>query len=301
MKSKNLVLFGALAVIAIVAFVMYGKGYPPKTGVEGTIGAATRYQSNQIGDNDVTLKDPKVQAFLQSDLFHKIQTNADLGRSLANPDARRVFMLREFQKMAADQAFIKVDGDARARRVLQLEALSALASDNNMVRVSSSIEARKLWVLEAYAKIAADEGYRRHLQVLDANKITTVDELRRRQMEAKIVTADSKFYNANVDDFNKLDVNADYRRLILSDKLNPLATSIDLAAFTTAGGFDLLTISNGDYRRVFQLREWNAAAAMPDFMSAIADANVIHALGDEGFTEILSTGDAARRVLHLSE
>ena len=42
---------------------------PPKSGLEGTIGAAKRYQATQITDKDVVLQDPQVQALIQSDLF----------------------------------------------------------------------------------------------------------------------------------------------------------------------------------------------------------------------------------------
>src|SRR4249920_1330522 len=80
MNKRNVVILGTLLVAAVVGFVYWKGIYPPRTGVEGTIGAANRYQSQQISDNDVVLKDEAVQAFLQSDTFRKIAANPEFGR-----------------------------------------------------------------------------------------------------------------------------------------------------------------------------------------------------------------------------
>ena len=61
----------AAAVIAIALFAV--KGFPPVgPGAEGTVGAAQRYQSQQIEGKDVVLQDAAVQQLLQSDSFRRL-------------------------------------------------------------------------------------------------------------------------------------------------------------------------------------------------------------------------------------
>src|SRR5215831_16371808 len=55
--------------------------YPPKN-TEGSIGAAKRYQTSQISESDVELNDPQTQAFLQTDLFHRMQTDAEFRKAV---------------------------------------------------------------------------------------------------------------------------------------------------------------------------------------------------------------------------
>jgi hypothetical protein len=76
MKGNRIAIVAAVVVVAIgLAFLALRGFWPPKSGTEGTIGAAHRYTAQQIADQDVVLKDPKVQAFLQSDTFHKLATD----------------------------------------------------------------------------------------------------------------------------------------------------------------------------------------------------------------------------------
>ena len=50
MKSRNMVIFAALALVAVVAVAVIGGRIPPKSGLEGTIGGANRYRAGQIAD-----------------------------------------------------------------------------------------------------------------------------------------------------------------------------------------------------------------------------------------------------------
>lgn len=78
MKGNRIGLIVGVVVIAVVVgFLAMRSHWPPKNGTEGAIGAANRYTAQQISDQDVTLKDVKVQAFLQSDTFHHIATNPE--------------------------------------------------------------------------------------------------------------------------------------------------------------------------------------------------------------------------------
>jgi len=75
-NNRWFIVLGAVVVVAgLVAFASWTGLYPPKNGTEGAIGAANRYQARQISADDVKVTESQVQAFLQSDLFHKIATN----------------------------------------------------------------------------------------------------------------------------------------------------------------------------------------------------------------------------------
>jgi len=78
MKSNRITMIvGVVVIAAVVGFLALRNNWPPKSGTEGAIGAANRYTAQQISDQDVTLKDEKVQAFLQSDTFHQLATNPE--------------------------------------------------------------------------------------------------------------------------------------------------------------------------------------------------------------------------------
>src|SRR5262245_60326850 len=80
--KRSTVVVGAIVVAAGLALVtLKGMfGYPPNT--SGTIGAAKRYQAGQLAGSDVQLSDTQMQAFLQSDVFRKMQTNPDFRKAV---------------------------------------------------------------------------------------------------------------------------------------------------------------------------------------------------------------------------
>lgn len=83
--SRNSIVAGVIVLAAAVGFLAWKGvlGYPPK-GTEGSIGAAKRYQAEQISPADVQLNDPQTQAFIQSDLFHRMQTDADFRKAVVD-------------------------------------------------------------------------------------------------------------------------------------------------------------------------------------------------------------------------
>jgi hypothetical protein len=89
MSKSRKVLWGvaAAAVIAIGYFAV--RGIPPVgPGAEGTIGAAKRYQSEQIAAKDVAVEGAAVQAFLQSESFDQLVRNPAARKALADDKVR---------------------------------------------------------------------------------------------------------------------------------------------------------------------------------------------------------------------
>ena len=94
MKGKQISIVVAVVAVLVVVGVLALRGtmFPPGS-TEGAIGAANRYTAGQITDADVVLKDANVQAFLQSDTFHKLATDAEFRNAVEN--SRFVELMRD--------------------------------------------------------------------------------------------------------------------------------------------------------------------------------------------------------------
>ena len=96
MARNRLGIFVALMVVAAgLVFLAVNKKMPPG-GAQGSIGAAQRYDAQQLGSGDVKLTDAEIQAFLQSDTFHKIATD---------PTFRAAVKSGDIAKLASSDAF----------------------------------------------------------------------------------------------------------------------------------------------------------------------------------------------------
>jgi hypothetical protein len=146
------VLWTMVAAAAVALITLRIAGYPPvENGTEATIGAAERYQSQQISNADVKTNDAQLQAFMQSDLFHKLATdkaarealkNKDFQRAMADASVRaalarpdvRLAIANLYQAApgarldAAQVAAARLDAAGRAALEAALEASPALAS-----------------------------------------------------------------------------------------------------------------------------------------------------------------------------
>src|SRR5262245_46346755 len=80
--NRNLVVAGAIVLAAGIGIAaMNGMfGNPPNSG--GTIGAAKRYQNGQVAPGDVALGDTRIQAFMQGDVFRRMQTNPEFRKAV---------------------------------------------------------------------------------------------------------------------------------------------------------------------------------------------------------------------------
>jgi len=131
-KNRTLVVSVLVLVVAGIAVYAVATGmYPPKSGTEGAIGAASRYQAQQIADADVSLQDASVQAFLQSDTFNKMATNATFRKHVL--DSKSTVKLKNlYQKtQLADGADLAelLDGAEIAELMNDSELLNAVAGD----------------------------------------------------------------------------------------------------------------------------------------------------------------------------
>ena len=136
--KRNLIITGILGIAVILGFVALRGFKVPPEGTEGAIGAANRYQTEQISAKDVKLQDAEIQAFLQSDTFHKLATN---------PEFRKLVMEKSFQDVARMEAYRTIVMDkSQALSLANRDFATFLVNPATVALVSS----------EAYAKVALE-------------------------------------------------------------------------------------------------------------------------------------------------
>jgi hypothetical protein len=165
MKGNRIaVIAGVIVVVVVLGFLALRGIWPPKSGTEGTIGAAQRYTAQQISDQDVTLQDPQVQAFLQSDTFHQLATNPDFKQwveGLKAYDAVRNSQAANLVSQAADDlrkfkfsekaTAALADADFAKFSAPQIEALFSTES----LRLLEDLRFREMLKTEAFRTEAA--------------------------------------------------------------------------------------------------------------------------------------------------
>ncbi len=104
MNKRMFVYVGIIAAVLVGIGVMSGI-IPPKSGTEGSIGAANRYQSTQIEDKDVALENSEFNDLLQSDVVHKLATDVEFRKMWNSDHFRQLIQDRRFQKAVADKKF----------------------------------------------------------------------------------------------------------------------------------------------------------------------------------------------------
>jgi hypothetical protein len=152
MSTSKKVLLGiaAVAVVAIAYFAI--KGTPPVgPGAEATVGAAKKYQSEQISGQDVVLQDTEVQQLLQSDAFR---------RAIADKETRALLASEAFQKAMSDahvQALFAAMGSDRALADAMVAAIKGDAVQKLYAEASSN-EATRAGLIQAFGTAASGKA-----------------------------------------------------------------------------------------------------------------------------------------------
>ena len=135
------VLWSVMGAAAAVLIVLKLAGYPPPSeGTEGTIGAAQRYQSQQIADGDVKVTDAGLQKFMQSDAFHKLINDKAARQALANKDVQKALADPNVRlALASDQIHQILANDALRLQLVSDEAKTAIVSDDARKLVANDV------------------------------------------------------------------------------------------------------------------------------------------------------------------
>ena len=141
MNKKWIVGIAATVAAALGIYVAAGGSIPPR-GAEGTIGAAKRYQGQQISASDVQLGDQALQTFLQSATFDKLRRDPALRKS--------------FVKVVSSPAFAKVANDANFARLASSDAFLALATDADLKQLAVDADLKQLATDASLKQLATD-------------------------------------------------------------------------------------------------------------------------------------------------
>src|SRR5580765_2201554 len=74
-NNRKMILTSAAVIAVGIGAYGLGRVYPPLGPSAGTVGAAQRYVSSQVGEKDVTLGDTSVPQLMQTDAFEAMVHN----------------------------------------------------------------------------------------------------------------------------------------------------------------------------------------------------------------------------------
>jgi len=286
MKSNRIALVAGVVVIAaVVGFLALRNYWPPKDGTEGTIGAANRYTAQQISDQDVTLKDEKVQAFLQSDTFHQISTNPEfrafVEEMVARGSAARAGLGERMSQTAeAMQGKFRLPDNAIAALQndyftgLPAAQVEALLSKPGLALLGDAAFAQSLD--NKRAQIASAKGVPEYLEAVRGARggeklASSLEALLTRQPDLLAVIADARFGQW---------VRSDNTKALVEALNQPALNSDALAA----------ALGNADTRSFIILDA--------SFQKLGDSRTIVAALQDEGFQKILTSNiDLAKTLL----
>jgi hypothetical protein len=136
-NKKAVIIVSVVAVAVIVGFVALRGTWPPGSGTEGAIGAANRYSSPQITDTDVKLQDADMQAFIQSDLFHKLATNTEFRNMVKEASFRDVAANKSYQSIVENKDQAQSLANKDFANYLVQPGTVALVTNEAFIKVAS--------------------------------------------------------------------------------------------------------------------------------------------------------------------
>jgi len=205
-------MWGMVATAAVALVVMYIAGYPPIDGAQGTIGAAKRYQADQIAPADVKVDD-SAQAFVQSDVFDQLLKDPDARQMLASPSFRGALASPEFRNALANSGF-----------------KAALASPD-FIRALSNPEFSKALASADFRQALASADFKAALASPSLRSALASPELR-----SALASPDFKAALANPD-FAKALASADFSRALASADFAKALASPGFAKALASPGF----------------------------------------------------------------
>ena len=129
--KAGIVIIGA-AVIVFALVISNYIGYPPsEDDATGAIGAAKKYQAEQITDADVNLDNPELQALLQDDKVLEILENEEFQRALRNEHFRAVLADEALRGIIATEEFSRIMNQEHFRKSMESADFARLWKGEN--------------------------------------------------------------------------------------------------------------------------------------------------------------------------
>ena len=211
MNKKWIVGIAATVAAALGIYVAAGGSIPPR-GTEGTIGAAKRYQGQQIAASDVQLGDQALQSFLQSTTFDKLRRDPALRKS--------------FVKVVSSPAFAKVANDANFARLASSDAFLALATDAELMQLAGDANLMMLATDANLSQLATDAALKELTN--DANFMMLANDA-----ELALLVNDAAFKQLLIDsNFMMLMQDANFMMFLQDANLKELLSDATMKHFT---------------------------------------------------------------------
>lgn len=250
MHKKLMLGIAATVAAALGLYVAVGGSLPPE-GAEGTIGAAKRYQGQQLSAADVKLGDHALQSFMQSPVFDKLrrspEARAAFQTAVTSGNLAAMLGAASFQRLAsepavmaramdADLAAMALDADMQAlmsqaqltRATVDAEAMRMAISDVQLSRAYTDAELAMLVNDAAFAKLATDAELR---QLLTDGNLKVA--LRDAELAAMLRDADFAALFSHAE-FAAMLKNADFQALVRNAEFSKMSPDAFMSAFDTA-------------------------------------------------------------------
>jgi len=252
MNNRNAII-GAIAAVALVLVVLNSKGMlPGSSNTQGTIGAANRATENQISGQDVKVEDSQaaVQAFLQSDAFHKMQTDPGFKKAVAS---------------GLDKA-VTVGG------------LDKYVSESGLGKMVTNADVAKAITSGDLGKVVSDPGFGKLIASADFGKLVQAGGLGKSAELGKQALA-AGLNKANLEAFNKL-MSSEFGKMISDPSVQKVATDPGfgkmvsdpvLMKLVTDPSFGKL-VTNADFGKMVSTGDFGKAADLAKAAAAAKSA-----------------------------
>ena len=269
MKMSKSVMWGLAAAATVVLGVLVFQDFPPVDNTQGAIGAAKRYDGQQMTQDDVKLGDTSVQAFLQSDVFARIMKDPAAVKLLSDASLRAALASPELSKALADPGLIAALTAPELRMKLADPALvAALTSPELRAMISHTDLMAALSSSELRAAIA-DPSLAAAL---------TNPELRKAIADPNLVAALAK---------------PELRAMLTDPGLVAALASPQIRMALAHPGL-MAALAQPELRMAITSAEFAKALANPDLAKALSDASLSAALKSPAFSQALSQAQELR-------
>jgi hypothetical protein len=187
--SKKVMLGVAATVAAALGIYAAMGGSVQSQGTAGTIGAAKRYQGQQLSASDVQLGDQAMQSFLQSPAFDKLRRD---------PAARKTF-----QKVVTNVNFAQLAGSDAFKQLVSDANFSQLVSDANFSQLLNDAKFSQLVSDAKFSQLVSDADFRQLVSDADLRKLVSDANFSHLLSDANFshLVNDARFSNLSPDAF----------------------------------------------------------------------------------------------------
>ncbi len=143
-SKRNLIITGIVGIAVVLGFVALRGVKAPSEGTQGAIGTANRYQTEQITAKDVKLEDAEMQAFIQSDTFHKLATNPEFRQMVMDANFQEVARNAVYQAMVLNKDQVQILGNKQFAHYLVEPATVAMVTSPAFVQMTAECNMSEL-------------------------------------------------------------------------------------------------------------------------------------------------------------